>query len=312
MLGLGRSKGPSQQLACLLSNTGFSLIGFTSPQDLTFYDTHYSTEHTSEIVRKNLTETVKKHNLYGLNCQVILAPNLYELLLLDALDVEEAEMAKALRWQLKGLISYPLKDIVIDTFSIPLHGGGNKRNKVFAAVTPQSSLTEHINLIEKCFLKVKSVSIGELAIGHLIKQMALAPDDACLVIGYSGKSCQFLFFYKEDLYFFRTITMNHSIVEFDNSANQNMAVEIQRSIDYCSRELKLPEPNHVFFTPSFYKAEGLASFLKTELEKDIRVLDLNTCFMNSRLPHEVMAKIFYAVGGMFMLLDNQRGPNAKY
>lgn len=305
MFGLGKAKVPTQPLACYLSDYGYSLVGLKDAQRIHFCENHYFTESSPQLMANHLNEDIEKYHLYGQHCQVILAPTLYQLVLMDALEVAEEEMAKALRWQLKGLIDYPLNDIAVDAFIVPPHGGGKKRKKVFVAVTLQSALINKIAFLENSLLNVTGISISELAIGNLLNQGTVSTESPIIVISYDDELCHLYLFYQGDLYLFRGLSMSKSIMSPNSSANQDMLLEIQRSIDYCLMELKLPEPNHIIFTPSFYEAKDLFTYLQGELDKDVHLLDVNSYFISDPLLPENMAHAFYAIGGAMMHLNGR-------
>lgn len=302
MLGLGKGK-LSQLLSCWISDYGYSLVGLKENKRILFYEEHSFTEPSPMLFAKYLAEDVCKHNLVGYPCQIILSTELYQLLLVDAPDVPENELAKALRWQLKGLVDYPINDIAVDAFIVPSHGAGDRRKKAFAAVTLQSELINKVSMLKSCLLNISAISISELALSKLLSLESLASTSPSIVISYEDELCRQHVYYKGDLYLFRTLPMNKSIIQPNGAAHQNMLLEIQRSIDYCLMELKLPEPKQVLFTPSFYQATELFSYLKTELNKEVKLLDINSFFTSEPIPPEMLTKIFYAIGGALMLLD---------
>jgi hypothetical protein len=94
--------------------------------------------------------------------------------------------------------------------------------------------------------------------------------------------------------------MSKSILSPNSSASQEIMLEIQRSIDYCLMELKLPEPKQILFTPNFYQAQDLFSFLQEAIAKEVHLLDVNSFFTSKPLEPDSMAKAFYAIGGAMM------------
>lgn len=305
MFNLSKAKTPSKALCCLISEYGYSLVGLESARSIGFCEDHYFTSPTPSLIEKSLSEDVEKYHLHGRSCQVILTPALYQLLLMDAPAVAEHEMAKALRWQLKGLIDYPLNDIAIDTFTVPPHGAGLARKKVFCSITLQSALINNMTLFENCLLNVTAIGIAELALSRLVSLEHLPSQAPSIVISFDDETCQLHVYYDGDLYLLRTLSMSKTIVHPGSSANQNMLLEIQRSIDYCLMELKFPEPKRVFFTPSFYEASDLFIFLQAELGKEVKLLDVNSFFTSPPIAPEVLAKTFYAIGGALIFLNGE-------
>ncbi|AUH71956.1 hypothetical protein [Legionella sainthelensi] len=304
MFGLGKFKSP-QPLSCLLSDSGYSLVGLADNQSILFCEEHHFTEPSPVLLAKCLEQDINKHHLVGRSCQVILSPDLYQLLLVDMPEIPENELSKALRWQLKGLVDYPLNDIVVDAFAVPPHGAGGKRKKAFVAVTLQSALLHKVSLMESCLLNITAVSISELALSKLLSLQPISTETPIIVISSNDENCQHHLYYMGDLYLFRTLPLNKTITQPHSSANQDILLEIQRTIDYCLMELKLPEPKQIFFTPSFYKATALFTYLQAELNKEVRLLDINSFFTSKPIDPEIMEKVFYAIGGALMILDRK-------
>lgn len=304
MFGLDKLRR-NYPLSCFLSEYGYSLVALNNHRIL-FCEEHVVKEPSLDLIAKYLTEDIKKHRLAGQSCQVILSPGLYQLLLVDSPEVSEKELGKALRWQLKGLVDYPLTDLVVDAFLVPPHGAGDRRKKAFAAVTSQSTLLSKISMIESCLLKVSAVSISELALSKLLSLDPASTETSSILVSYDNEVCQYYLYYKGDLYFYRNLPMGKTIIQPQSSANENMLLEIQRSIDYCLMELKLPEPNQIFFTPSFFEANNLLTYLQSELNRGVKLLDINSYFKSEPIAPETLAKVFYAIGGALMLLNGKK------
>lgn len=305
MFGLSTSTTDTSVSCCFISEEGYSLVGLERTKSIAYCENHYFKDTSPVSIEKTLSDDVKNYNLYGKHCQVILSPALYQLVLMDAPQVPENELVKALRWQLKGLIDYPLNDILVDAFVVPPHGAGFRRKKVLCSVTVHSSLVKIITQLENCLLQVTGVSIAELALSHLVSNEIMSSESPFIVISYDNNICQLHVYYKRNLYLLRTLSMSKSITQPNSPANQDMLLEIQRSIDYCLMELKLSEPQHVLFTPSFYEASDLFSFLQIELDKQVTLMEANSFFSSPPIPPEMMAKTFYALGGLLMLLNGK-------
>ena len=307
MLGFGRTNTVAgQALACFLSDKGFSLVSLANDNSIQWCDNSYFPEPTEYLITNSLAEAVDKHELYGVACQIILAPNLYQLHLMDMPQLPEEEMAKALRWQLKGIIDYPLNDIAVDAFLVPAHGVGERRKKVFTAVTLQTGLMHKIAIFEQCLLKVAAVSIAELALGSLLSYVGVTKEATCIVISFDDDVCQLHLYHNENLYLLRNLLINNDIVKHFSAANHDMLLEIQRSIDYCITELKLPEPKRIVFTPNFYQATDLFEFLSDALDKEVLLMDLQTLTSSSTVARTDMVTAFYAIGGALMLAERGR------
>lgn len=306
MLGFGKKDAFStSSLACFLSDSGYSLVGLSDAKTVRFCQNNFFSEPSPQLMASSLATHVQRYDLYGAPCYMILSPSLYQLHLMDTPQVPEDEIAKALRWQLKGLIDYPLNDVAVDAFLVPPHGVGMRRKKVFAAITLQSALLNKIAFIEQSLLKVAGVSIAEMSLNKLLSHVHLINDNPYVVVSFDEHLCQLHLFCEHNLYLSRTLVINETIIYPNSPARNDILLEIQRSIDYCLTELKLPEPKHIVFTPNFYRATDLFEFLNEALQKKVILMDMNAIFPNFSISPEDMATAFYAFGGALISLENR-------
>ena len=69
---------------------------------------------------------------------LVLAPEMYHLSLVDRPDVEDDQLVDAVRWQLQDQVDYPMESACLDVFEMP-RGAARERRMVFA-VTVQKEL----------------------------------------------------------------------------------------------------------------------------------------------------------------------------
>ncbi|KTD19880.1 hypothetical protein [Legionella londiniensis] len=309
MFGFNFNRG-KRSIACCLGEKQFAISAIENNQKLLFSKHCEFAEKIPQLIAQGLAREVESLHLIGASCEMILWPRQYQLLLMDALEVPEEEMAKAFRWRLKGLVEYPLNDLAIDVFSIPSHGVAGRRKKVFVAVTSMSSLKAKIEILEKAFLEVQGVGIAELALRNLVSLALNNEMASAMVISLEDKLCQLQVIYQNKLYLVRELPMGRHLKE-DPKGAESMLLEIQRSIDYCLSELKLPEPQEIFFTPMFYKAKSFLQYLERELHKEIKLLDINE-YLQVETPIGLKAQQdrIYSIGGALAFnFNNDKGQN---
>lgn len=262
-------------VAICVEDNGYSISSISDNKRLLFSEWHGTTDKLSNIIDESLLEDVERLKILGANSKVVMGAGQYQLLLMDAIDVPLEEMAKALKWRLKGLIDYPINDISMDIFPVPAHGAAKQRKKVFVAVTSLPLLNIWLNRLESAYLNVNSVSIAELSLRNILAISGLPQHVPILAISLQKQICQLHVFYHQCLYLVRELGISLTHLTNDPAALQNILLEIQRSMDYCLSELKLPEPKVICFTPGFYQNVELIDSLKTELNKEVVILDLN-------------------------------------
>lgn len=298
MFGLNGSSGKKQDVALCFGEKYYSIAGVGQDNSLLFAESRVFSEDLSQVISQGLTNDVERLNLIGASCQVVLTPDQYQLVLMDALNVPPEEMAKAIRWKLKGLIDYPLNDIAVDVYPIPPYGVAGRQKKVLVAVTPMSKLKNKLSLFESAYLRVAGVGISELALRNILALVSKDSPSPIIVISLENGMHKLQIFFENYLYLVRALNMPSNVMEDGASGVDNVLLEIQRSMDYCLSELKLSEVKKIYFTPGYHQANTLLSYLNTELAQEVELLDLAKIIevepgMNWKKQHDC----FYSIGG---------------
>ena len=77
-------------------------------------------EDASVLKQKNaLSDAVVKYGLTGCDCNLVLHPSEYQLLLVEAPKVAPQELKQAMKWRVKDLVTEPLDSLIIDIFPLP-------------------------------------------------------------------------------------------------------------------------------------------------------------------------------------------------
>lgn len=304
MFGLSAKTSEQHTVAFSLGEKNYSVASFEDNKTLLFAECRNFADKIPELIRQALKEDIERLHLIGKKCRVVLEPGQYVLLLMDALDMPPEDMAKALRWRLKGLVDYPLNDIVIDVFHAPAHGVAGQRKKVFVAITQLSTLKSKLDWFESAYMEVSTVSIAELAQRNILSWMPNVFSNTVLVIGMGETSCQLQIYHDNDLYLVRELSIAPSLFTKNSPQAHNILLEIQRSMDYCLSELKIPEPQQIIFTPGFFAEPSFLEFLHEELKKEVKLLDLSHLFTLDRsIGLQTQQDCYYSIGGAVNLFE---------
>lgn len=138
---------------------------------ITFLET---CSYEPNLLKFALENIVKKHALKGMTCSWVLHSSHYQLFLLDAPSVSEAEIPLALRWQIKELIDYPSENALIQYFPMPSTLAAKK--KIYVAIAKTMELQAVSNIINDVGFDLKYIDITELALRNI---NALYNDDLC-------------------------------------------------------------------------------------------------------------------------------------
>ncbi len=265
-----------------------------------------------------------KHELHGLRlgkarCTTLMAPEDYQLLLVEAPRVEPAELRAAVRWRVKDLIDYHIDDAVLDVFEIPgQRQGAQGQVMMYAVVAKASAVRQRIDLLERSDLRLEAIDIPELALRNIA---ALAAEDAtgAVMLHLADDHGLITVTRQGNLFLARRIEIGAAKLREQPNANQPLAdpadpygdpldialdrlidsivLEIQRSIDYYDRHFSQPSLAGVLVAPPGPGLAGLESRLKRVLGLPVRRLDLNQLLDTGKpLDEATQANCLLAIG----------------
>ena len=108
-------------------------------ESITFFELAQIEQNTEQALSSFLKYLRDTYKLVNVAARLVFEHSQYQLLMTDALDVERAELANALKWKVKDLLEYRVNDVLVDAFLVPPHGNANNLKKAFVAA---SSLSE--------------------------------------------------------------------------------------------------------------------------------------------------------------------------
>ncbi|MDP3704841.1 MAG: hypothetical protein Q8R24_02890 [Legionellaceae bacterium] len=292
-------------IACSLNENRYSIAVVEQNKRVLFSQSRMLTDDSDHVVIKSLADDVDRLNLIAHDCKLILLPGQYQLILMDAPNVPEADMAKALRWHLKGFSDYDLDDVLIDSCIVPANHN-NDKHKIFAAITPLLALNKKRALLELAFLNVTTVTVAEMALKNVLSLMRLIqiiPDnEPVIVISICNDVRKLHIIYQDIFYLIRALLPAQTKDADDPVELANMHFEIERSIDYCVNELNIPEPKRLLFTPGFHHVINFLKPIGEKLDLIVETIDLNQYLtIEPSLSLEQQHEVFYSITGALTL-----------
>lgn len=273
------------------------------------YKPYVSKEELPEI----LGALVATHGLKGAPCTTVLEPGTYSLHLVDAPNVEPAEMRAAIRWRVKELIDFPVEEAVIDVFDVPgrnLRGQGGRM--IYVVVANAAEIKRRIEVIEGAGMKLGVVDIPELALRNVA---SLLPEDrdGVAMLHMGQHSGLITLTRQETLYLARSINVGierlHRLRMQDISADSgggtpalenaldSIVLEIQRSLDYYERHCSNPSITKVVLTPLDDEIPGFMERISRNLGAEVMPLKLDDNLQSFVLLHDGMLRnCLYTIG----------------
>lgn len=207
-----------------------------------------------------LTRYVKRKDLEGVPCSLMLRPEDYQLLSMEALPVPPEEFQAAIRWAVKDLIHASTEGSVIDSFPLVAPKLANAKAMMMVVVAQLAYLQKISAAIRESGLDLRIIDIPEMALRN-IASLYEREGKGIGFIYIQNKIANFLVIRDKKLCFTRQVHGNS-----DSSDNElildEMALEVQRSLDYYESQWRQGRPSEIIFaTVSSESVSGLSARL---------------------------------------------------
>ena len=249
--------------------------------------------------RKTLQELVKQHALAGANCISVLEPGSYQLLQVEAPDVDATELKAAVRWRVKELIDFHIDDAAIDVFEMPSQGSRARARIMYVVAARNPLIMQRVELLQGVGLDIQAIDITELALRNIAQ---LLPEDegGMALLQLSAGEGMITLTRQATLYLARNLdigalqlgmagagssTDNLALAPQGNRerAFETIMLEVQRSFDYYESNFGQAPIKNLIIGPLAEPQDELADYAASHLGVKARALDLNTV-VNSRTP----------------------------
>lgn len=234
MKQLFKRSTPSRQVGLLLANDRIMLAAVANPPVFATRTINGPHEWGQAV-----NELFSRHGLAKSKVRVALAASLYQQIQIDKPAVPEAEMAGALPWAIKDYVSEPVLQLAMDYVDLPTPPAGQPRINVICLPKSRVQLVaEAINGVAT----LDAIVSDELALTSLYEA-----DKAVRMLLWQprGQDLQLLVFHQGGLCFSRQLRGFGALTGEQEAPDalllDTLALEIQRSLDYLTGQLKLPE-----------------------------------------------------------------------
>lgn len=187
-------------------------------------------------------------------CLTLLAPDEYQLLLVEAPNVPPAELKTAVRWRVKDMLDYHVEDATIDVLDIPPDpSGANRSHSMYAIAARNEVIKDCIGRFEAANIPLSVIDIGETAQRNIAA--LFEPPGRGLAFLYVGASHALLTInFSGELYLARRIDVAASQLTAPSEAVREDArgrilLELQRSFDHFDRQFPFVGPVKLMLGP---------------------------------------------------------------
>ena len=188
-----------------------------------------------------LKQAVRGLKARGLPVVATLPSSAYSLVQLEAPDLEADELREAMRWRVKDLIDFPVEEATIDVFELPESRRPGAPSLVYVVVAKSDQVEALGGLLQDAGLQVEAIDIAEMAIRNLALHLDrpgqpraylhLQPGQTLIEISDGSQ-----------IFLSRRVMQDYdenSDIELLRAQMENLALEVQRSLDYFESQYAL-------------------------------------------------------------------------
>jgi MSHA biogenesis protein MshI len=273
--------------ACCLSIDGQTLsLAYTQFKDGEFeLQVCESSSYTDDTLPFVLSSLVKQYHLEGAHCTWILAPDKYQLLLLEELPVPAAEFQAAIRWKIKELSTFPVEDSIIDYFPIPIAKTHNSKKMMMVVIAQGSYLQMLASLLAQSELVLTAIDIPEMAMRNITA--LYEKDDIGTVLLYMQENATNVVITREKIFYTsRRLEFGQAFFSEAENIESNLdilALEIQRSSDYYQSQWRYPAPSRMLLATQATLPADFSNSLSERLMVPIQLLDLQDVLVSKQV-----------------------------
>lgn len=240
-----------------------------------------------ESVEQLLRRTIAKLGVARASVFAVASADDYQLVQVEAPEVQPAELRAAIRWRLRDVIDFHIDDAVVDVFEIPDQSRRAQAKMLFAVAARSAAVQRMVSAIAPLARHFDVIDIPELCVRNVA---ALLPQDQKGVATFVlGDTFAHLTLTRQGvLYLARRIEYNRGF-DLDASDSNNdrhidaasLGLELQRSLDYYESHYDQTPIADLVIAPGGPEAEQLAVRLRAETSLRISVLDLSESMDNA-------------------------------
>ena len=203
----------------------------------------------------------------------VLPADAYSLQLVEAPNVPGDEMCEAIRWKIQHLIEFPVEEAVIETFEMPPPANPGAKPMIYAVVARRSEIHSHIEKLRDANIRIDVIDIPELCVRNVA--VRLPQDEYGVAFLHFSDDFGYLTITRAGvLYMIRRIELQRELL---NEQLQEIALEIQRSLDYYESQFDCPPVGELVLGPGD-DSETFSASLTENLGLTVSKLDLSELF----------------------------------
>lgn len=219
----------------------------------------------------DLEKYVEKNKLKGASCCVVLPDDEYQILSVEAPPVEIDEMREAVKWKVKDLINLSIDEVIVDVF---LQEKKMSQGTVIAnaVVVPKDIIQSIETYIQGTTLKLMAIDVREFAYRNYIEHSDYHAK-CVAIVQITENSGKLIIIHQSHVLFFRKFSIPYKGGFLDDLPEAEIALELQRSLDYYERQLKQLMPALIILVGENVRKDKVTSELTESVNQEVIVID---------------------------------------
>jgi MSHA biogenesis protein MshI len=241
-------------------------------------------------------------------CATLLGGRDYQMLAVEAPNVQPDELKAAVRWRLKDMLDFHIDDATVDVLDIPADKNASVRvNQMFAVAARNGVIEARQALFANAKVELAVIEIPEMAQRNISAFME--PEGRGLAMLYFNSEGGLLTVtFNGELYLSRRIEVTiEQVQELDpdrrNQVFDKITLELQRSLDHFDRQFHFVTVSKLLLAP--LPKSSLHDYLSSNLYMPVDTLDLASVFDFAKTPAlaevEVQQRHFLTLGAALRL-----------
>lgn len=219
----------------------------------------------------------EQHDLDAPACTIMLPVSSYQMLLVEAPPVEHAELAEALRWKVKDLLTATVEDSIVDGFLLPDDAYRGRQKMAYTVAAERSPLQSLVNAATNAGVVVDRVEVPELVLLRLLENYPR--DNQTEMIVVIGRNKGFLaVIADQSIYLSRSLELSDAVLQAggdilrDNGPVDHFILEMQRSRDYFESQIGKGVVGRVMLAPLAADASVLVNAIADRLGTKVELM----------------------------------------
>lgn len=231
-----------------------------------------------------LSELATQHDLAEYDCHLVLTSDHYRRINVEAPTVAENEILEAIRWKINELIDFPIDKAVIDYYQPPMPVRANSSKMLEVIASPIDLIREQIDKCVEAGLQLKVIDIQETTLRNLA--VHTPENERGIALLYLLEFSGTLLIQKEaTIYVSRKFEIGYKKLDLNDqfsiespaaNVHNNLALEIQRSLDYVESYYGIPPISALAVIPLAENTHNLLDSLNSNLGIAARMIDLSS------------------------------------